>query len=906
MSMKSAVEDAVMTANQGKVSHTLASGPVWGNDDAEMRSKISWSLLRSGAEGAYVYWMVLDDTTAPEIAARKLRVSKKGDGSTLMKESEIEAAGVTHVLLGVLTSGRSAGSEAGNVKAAGLKATLTVVPANPIAAIKIKMAGGAQVLKPVEETVAMTDATWVRWGGCSAEQAFVPVHADLPTVAVAGAVVATSAGIAGASGSFEAAILATLGITPAGSDTNVAEIAALVAHWAGCPERSDALAVVLGVTSRAAAFASTVGTAGDAVIAELRKELRQVQPASINLVAGKQAALLAATGLTSNAAMIGEWLHSAPAPANFLPHPGTAAPAHTGAPTGAPATAPAVNSNAAGQFAICLAEADRQVATGGDAQQRAAMVAALAQWLMGTGFGAAAPQAETNPGEPEGAPRFAELRPVGAAALSNGQVLIELAGAMQDSVTVAAVCDALAVAAGAAPPCTLFAPTNAVSARNTAAHFEALRVRAGLTFEGAAASWDDAAGRLEEVMTRLRQGAPPPATTTGTGDDSKAVEDSGEAGTVKLNFAGKDGKGAPAVGRVLGALTTAGFVRSESVAAKGAGPLAEMHRLNHLAGDVGVACRALNNSDGSFSQSMQNKGRVGASAVDGREGVVAYLEMRMQDNMGDLLYGEADTEVSTLASQIVSSRPNFDLSTKILGSEKPQRSSTAGRVVITPGRFGTTKGARGKANLASPGCSMRRARHTTNPSPHTRHCTSLTRWRGGRATSRGSTGSTRGAATCSHQPQHWSGGRWEGVGGEWGGKGVQSDTYIFHISDTHANPPPPYHPTTDTLPKVEWMAGPRCVVHMAAAWSSAETTPRLGACVGGMRGRGGGGAKRYSKQMTGAPTAAPSARVHRIKQTQPPTQRMSWAGRGAKRVRGRHGGSRKLAACDHTVNPRRQ
>ena len=75
MSMKSAVEDAVMTANQGKASHTLASGPVWGNDDAAMRSKVSWSVLRSGAEGGYVYWIVLDDTTEPEIAARKLRVS---------------------------------------------------------------------------------------------------------------------------------------------------------------------------------------------------------------------------------------------------------------------------------------------------------------------------------------------------------------------------------------------------------------------------------------------------------------------------------------------------------------------------------------------------------------------------------------------------------------------------------------------------------------------------------------------------------------------------------------------------------------------------------------------------------------------------------------------------------------
>ena len=137
-----------------------------------------------------------------------------------------------------------------------------------------------------------------------------------------------------------------------------------------------------------------------------------------------------------------------------------------------------------------------------------------------------------------------------------------------------------------------------------------------------------------------------------------------------------------------------------------------------MAGDVGAACRALNNSDGYFAQSMQNKGRVGASAVDGRDGVVAYLDMRMQRNMGDALHAEADTDVPTLANQIVASRPDFDLAVKILGSEKPQRSVAAGRVVVTPGRFGSVTGARSQSEPWRALAASRAGRATTQTHPH--------------------------------------------------------------------------------------------------------------------------------------------------------------------------------------------
>ena len=95
MSMKQAVVDAIKIANQGQEFHTKVSGPVWENNDTHIKSKLEWSLIRTGASGAPVYWMLGDDSRDDEILTRKVRVSKKGDGtSAVTKESDIAAAGV--------------------------------------------------------------------------------------------------------------------------------------------------------------------------------------------------------------------------------------------------------------------------------------------------------------------------------------------------------------------------------------------------------------------------------------------------------------------------------------------------------------------------------------------------------------------------------------------------------------------------------------------------------------------------------------------------------------------------------------------------------------------------------------------------------------------------------------------
>ena len=113
--------------------HSTAA--VWnGSDKKDMMAKLPGSVLRveDPVSGAASLWTVtFGDRVLSGSATDKIGVLKNGAGAVkAMTSDELTGAGVTHALLGVLTTADAAGAHASALNVGGLAATIRVVPAN--------------------------------------------------------------------------------------------------------------------------------------------------------------------------------------------------------------------------------------------------------------------------------------------------------------------------------------------------------------------------------------------------------------------------------------------------------------------------------------------------------------------------------------------------------------------------------------------------------------------------------------------------------------------------------------------------------------------------------------------------------------------------------------------------------
>ena len=630
-----------------------------------------------------VFWQVPASgdvvTKGPQAAAEyKLSVNKTGNdiAGTMTKLSELSTAThvVTHAIRGVLRATSGHEGEQAKLTVAGVAASITPVANATLTQLTLAAGGGAGVDKGVEEALRAAGLTWVPWGGCTSEQALVPTGTDMPTVAAAASGAMGVVDIGGQDDYAAQAAVASLGIANAGMATTVGDVAAMVAGWAGCPERAAALAVLLGVGDDSTERRKKTKAAAGEVLSAVRDRLSKLTNAQAATV-GKARAELAALGIAPNGSHVAQWLVAIPS---------DAPPALAG---GAPLAAAAaiVAPGMATSRQACNAEAELRLSgvAGVDATTKATMVAALAQQLASEGFGDAA-VAKASVG-------FDPIRIVGAERMSPEDVLQAVAGAM--ATTAVDLAEAIAAARGAAKRPALF--TMARPARVAAMAAEDLQhmaTKSGTTFEGAPTSWEEASERVADIIDAFaRLGAETSEVeTTARGRGGAAKVERAEEGT-KIHYSATR-NGSSAAGILLNPLLTPEFARKESMAVPLQDEYAEARRLCLHAGAEGRGCEAHLLSDGKYSGSIA-KGNAPSSVVCAREALDVAIQQEIEDIDGDTLTAEAGDGIGTLSQGMLTGTLNTKLVVKLLGAQKETTTELGGRTVLSHAKFGSMTGA---------------------------------------------------------------------------------------------------------------------------------------------------------------------------------------------------------------------
>ena len=123
------------------------TGPVWNDGDKKaMLELLQGSLLKfTDGSGSHSYGVVPvgpDALGGP--TATKIGYHQTGGGALSGKTSvQLIAAGLTHIIPGVLTLDGGAGREASKLAIAGLPATIQPIVASPFTSIGIAVGGGA-------------------------------------------------------------------------------------------------------------------------------------------------------------------------------------------------------------------------------------------------------------------------------------------------------------------------------------------------------------------------------------------------------------------------------------------------------------------------------------------------------------------------------------------------------------------------------------------------------------------------------------------------------------------------------------------------------------------------------------------------------------------------------------------
>lgn len=127
--IRSAIEQALKSTNEGHQT-TVATEAIFKSGDtaADSSKRMRGTLVKGFASGATFYWFVPTTgdvvTRSSASAEHKLNIVKAGSASAFVKLSEL--TGVTHGVVGVLTTGAGAGENAA-LTVASLPATLALV-----------------------------------------------------------------------------------------------------------------------------------------------------------------------------------------------------------------------------------------------------------------------------------------------------------------------------------------------------------------------------------------------------------------------------------------------------------------------------------------------------------------------------------------------------------------------------------------------------------------------------------------------------------------------------------------------------------------------------------------------------------------------------------------------------------
>ena len=98
--------------------------------------------------------------------ATKIGYHQTGGGALSGKTSvQLIAAGLTHIIPGVLTLDGGAGREANKLAITGLPVTIQPIVASPLTSIGIAVGGGAAEDKAIETVVSMLQLRWQPWQG---------------------------------------------------------------------------------------------------------------------------------------------------------------------------------------------------------------------------------------------------------------------------------------------------------------------------------------------------------------------------------------------------------------------------------------------------------------------------------------------------------------------------------------------------------------------------------------------------------------------------------------------------------------------------------------------------------------------------------------------------------------------
>ena len=681
--------------------------------DEDMCIQLRGSIIRTTAGDATKFYAVpaagpvYETKTA---AGPRLQVIDKW-GQAAKHKRLVDFGRIESALLGVLAFPTTEGSQVASIMLGPNPATISPGPEGPITSVSIKAAGSVAITT-IEAAADALKLTWQPWDGMPGGMAGVPTGGGFPVAADTASRKINEATLT-EGGPMAKASLQTIGLLSDEGEVTAAEAGAFLAAAMGEPRAKDILAAGLAVADgNTGARAKAIGLGEETIkalidlaaqinIGTARAVVAAAAPMrAINMhVGGEQLGtmLAAEAGRQALAARLAEAGSTRAADAGPLgqaakatskPGPGVAA---------AQAATEAADDNQLQATLISLGLDDSVLRTIATAQAAQAVRSQAVSSVLG----------------------FAALRPEGAAALSDWEVLRRVGEAIEHGgADVAQMTKELANTLGNTRPAdenSIFGGADKAAVDAASADWQSLMAATEAKFTAKPKSWCEAAERVSAVLVAYRRtGRFHPSHTADRpgGAGSPAPAPGGEAatkdelvGAFKTLQAAKTG-GADrgyyaAGGDLLTPLADIGLARSEAVATRGDNPLSEVRRLVSMPGQVGQAAAALIFSDGTAT-APSPKGVVN-SVIDGRAALRVWVVGEIEPVVGEGRLDEVHEKIGALADAIIAVRASnkdgksddtciYALAVYLLGGSPPSDECATDADTAGAGTWGTRTG----------------------------------------------------------------------------------------------------------------------------------------------------------------------------------------------------------------------
>ena len=682
--------------------------------DADLCAKLHGSLIRvPTAAGGYKYYAVPAVGAVFTRDGPKLEVIDKWGAAAIAKK--ISTLGAPDgILLGVLTMPTSEGRHAGTPRLGSVQARIQPgTNGDAVNDITIS-AAGATTVKDIDGSVGALGLKWQPWAGIPGGLAGIPTGNGLPTRVMIDRYdidVAAELGPAGPDQAMAQTVLRQVGLIDATGNATATDIGAFLAAIAGQPLAKYLLATGLAVSDETTEARTRAKALGEYALKALRATASHLDIHYLRAVHATTQPMLA-LAFTVGAEQLGAAIAAeadAQAAAAAATVPLIAPPPGVGDPTPAPSAAgsaglapPAPVTDAA--IEAHLRHLDLDEAT------KAAIVAARAAKLRN--------EARAERALDSGARSFKALRPVGAEALSDTEILTQLASALEPPVSAARLAEELATERGISrdpAAASIFGGSGAQAMAAAADDWAVLFSRARARYESQPPSWASAVDRLKEVVFAARRASPitPDEERRGEGDAQQRASPTADpqanvAGLFKTVPSAKGDKTYAAAGDILTPLAELAFARAEAVTDHGLDALSEVRRLVDLPGALGQAAAAAIYSDGTAYGSLP-KG-IAASIPDAREWLKEWIVEQMEevaterrlDDVGDKITAFAEAVLAVKATNKDGKMDDtclYPLAVYLLGGTPPADEDSTDKDTIGLGSWGVRTGQQSQVDI---------------------------------------------------------------------------------------------------------------------------------------------------------------------------------------------------------------